>query len=318
MAQQVMDGLPLTWALRFLGDPDLRRKRQDLEMRLQRLTGAAFLYVQGEIHKAWLTECQSALRKWRDGSALAEGRKVPLRPDWLSISAVLWDPRPLPRIEGLQVHLADAIWYDVRIYDQEGLPLAMAAEAYGDAPHWRILADYDQAAPLPYNLGNGLIFERGYAGYLIGTPAPTPEQAEQQRTDLLQQLQTPDSYLELWGDRGHGPERMAANESLLTAIDWDRSIADAFQAVRVRAVPRQSRRRSAELDNRHTVNDEWQAVAWLTNRFAQGWLPTRENCLTELRKQAGWARFPERAFRRVWAEAAKDFPDLRKGGRRRG
>lgn len=223
------NGLPLTWGLRFLGRLLLRQKRMEAEAQLQHLNGSLYVRQRDEvIPHDWRAECLSVIGELRAGRYVATAFADPTA-GWKLLPAILWDDSILPNIRGTHIAFPGATWWDVRIHDLQGIPLALAAEAYGEDAEWRAVSDYHQDTPLPYPVYGGLIFHRIEAGYLIGTPKPTAGQVERLRADLLKRHAS--GQIAFWGDGGHGQERISVNQIALSDIDWEGTRIGSFRNV---------------------------------------------------------------------------------------
>ena len=230
------DGIPMAWALRFLGAPVLRAKRIDLERKSRGIFPEAVPNMREQVEEVFRDEVRSIIVRLAAGSLVASGIEDLQTKVRTTIPTAAWSGGAPSKIEEQRVCIGDRGWWYVLVQDREGVPLDVAALVYGEYSEWRQFANNQRRVKVTFDTGELVIFEDGHNFELIGPPSPDVVQIERLRSDLLAQLRA--SRLECWGNAGPELTQIPAGtwaELNATAIDWDRSVVGALQDVVVRA-----------------------------------------------------------------------------------
>jgi hypothetical protein len=222
----ISEGLTLSWGMRYFGDPDIRAERRKFEKLLEgSANGEGFCRIRDDkLPALWRREIASVFRKLEQGRLKASGKHVLGAAEAVAIEGHFW-----ARKRATLLSATDREWerdlsekyYDIRLLDGIGLPIAVAAECYGQDEEWRVAADYDSECQIPTTVGAGMIFHRSHFGLLFCRPDPTPEQTERLRANMVQEIAA--GRLSLWNDSGDRVELVPVLSQKGEALDWNSS-----------------------------------------------------------------------------------------------
>jgi hypothetical protein len=306
-------GLAFAWALRFFGDPEFRERRLNQEALLATAQNQhAIARLPTVIPDVFETECLAMVRHLFGGRLAAWGSKGiggTKRAAHAVIPSDYWSVGAAPEVNIAHVRVRGEWWHDARITDPTGLlPLAVAAEAYGQDTDWhRRLAEWD-ARPLPYCYGPAMIDRAACGGYLIGSPRPSEDEKARLRADLIAKLRA--GLLAAVGDDGGRAVQIGADEWEACEVDWTASAVGRFAGVRVVSHPRDAPAPGVSavkaIKGAETRAKKWAEEMYKGSEDRDPWRPTWEEFEPEMERS-----HPEvsgAGIQRIWDGLGKTYP----------